>query len=131
MCKKTCVEWRKLYEIIGGKKIQISIVDDEVGFSELLTEMIQKIGKETGTEFAVTHFSNGLEFTIMYNSNFDIIFMDIDMPKRKYFTVKLIFSLGIALSVSYFLTGFMGLRRQYRNDIPCFLFQLCVFGFVY
>lgn len=61
--------------------IQIAIVDDEVGFYELLTEMIQKIGKETGTEFAVTHFSNGLEFTIKYNSNFDIVFMDIDMPK--------------------------------------------------
>lgn len=61
--------------------IHIAIVDDELSFANQLTEMIHKNGKEIGSEFSITHFTDGLEFIIKYNSNFDIVFMDIDMPK--------------------------------------------------
>ena len=60
--------------------IRIAIVDDEREAIEKLQTMIERFGEETDTEMDVLPFVDVLSFLNNYQANFDIVFMDIEMP---------------------------------------------------
>ncbi|MFA6829295.1 MAG: LytTR family DNA-binding domain-containing protein [Bacilli bacterium] len=60
--------------------IKAAVVEDSQEASETIIEFIRKYGEETKTEFQVQHFPNGLNFLDEFHSQFDIVFMDIQMP---------------------------------------------------
>lgn len=59
----------------------IAIVDDDVYFTQALLAYLQRFQKEEATQFHVKVFYNGVNFITDYRNNFDIVFMDIEMPK--------------------------------------------------
>ena len=59
---------------------QIAIVEDEENEVLNLKSFLQKYGKERGYSYEISVFSNGLSFLTNYKGNYDIIFMDIEMP---------------------------------------------------
>lgn len=59
---------------------KVAIVDDEFEAAEKLMECFAAYTKEYGVEFNTTHFKNGLNFIDEYTTDFDMVFMDIDMP---------------------------------------------------
>lgn len=61
--------------------INIAIVEDETSEAERLADYLRRYEKETnGTEFHIVRFSDGIAFLTDYKAEFDIIFMDIEMP---------------------------------------------------
>lgn len=60
--------------------IKIAIVEDDKGDSGTLARFIRKYGEETGETFGVNIFSDGLSFLADYDTGYDIVFMDIEMP---------------------------------------------------
>ena len=60
---------------------KIAIVEDEWESAENLTECFEKYTEEYGVEFNITHFKNGFNFLDEYTPDYDIVFMDVDMPK--------------------------------------------------
>ena len=61
--------------------IQIAIVEDEEIYVKQLTEYIRKYQTERGRSIKVTVFGDGEDITENYSGGFDIILMDIQMPK--------------------------------------------------
>jgi len=61
---------------------KIAIVEDEWESAERLSQCLETYGKENGIMFNMTHFKNGLNFIEEYRPNYDIVFMDIDMPHK-------------------------------------------------
>lgn len=59
--------------------ISIALVEDDKFYVEQIREYIGKYGEESGRDFQVTVFSDGEDITEDYKSEFDIIFMDIQM----------------------------------------------------
>ena len=59
---------------------KIALVDDEFESAEVLSRCIESYSKEYGVLFNVTRFKNGLNFIEEYTPEYDIIFMDVDMP---------------------------------------------------
>ena len=59
--------------------INICIVEDEVAQADLLRNYIQTYGNKTGKQFAITHFSDGIDLVDEYRAQFDIILLDIQM----------------------------------------------------
>ena len=60
--------------------IKIAVVEDEVDMSNILVEYIKKFFEENELDVKVTVFNNAFRFLDAYNFNFDLIFMDINMP---------------------------------------------------
>lgn len=60
--------------------ISIAIVEDEEESMNVLKESIERFQKETGEEFAISCFFDGLSLLMNYAPRFDLIFMDIRMP---------------------------------------------------
>lgn len=61
---------------------KIAIVEDEWESAERLSQCLETYGKENGIMFNVIRFRNGLNFIEEYRPNYDIVFMDIDMPHK-------------------------------------------------
>lgn len=59
--------------------INICIVEDEKSQVELLTEYLNRYTSVHGTKFKITHMWDGLDIVDEYNSQFDIILLDILM----------------------------------------------------
>lgn len=59
--------------------IRIAIVEDDNKQVSLLNEYIERYKQETGENFLISAFSNGLNFLEAYDCNFDIVLMDIEM----------------------------------------------------
>lgn len=59
--------------------IHIAIVEDDPHYQKQLAGFIQAYQEEHGEPFQVTVFSNGLELVEQYSSDFDIVFLDIQM----------------------------------------------------
>lgn len=59
----------------------ILIVEDEFKEAERLSLYLNEISKETNKEFHISYFDNGLEVLSHYDNNYDLIFLDINMPK--------------------------------------------------
>lgn len=60
--------------------LNIAIVEDEVSFSNLLSSYLNKYSDTHKKSFSISTFANGIEFLNNYSANYDIIFMDIEMP---------------------------------------------------
>lgn len=58
---------------------RIVIVEDNKEYAKLLIEYLERYEKELGENFYVRVFSNGINFLDEYNSDYDIVFMDIDI----------------------------------------------------
>ena len=59
----------------------IAIVEDEKDFSEKLQEYLIQYGKENEMEFEISVFHDGSEILEGYEPKYDIILLDIEMPK--------------------------------------------------
>ena len=59
----------------------IAIVDDEKSLRKQILEYIKQYGNEKNIQFKVEEFQNGQEIKEVESGIFDIIFLDIDMPK--------------------------------------------------
>ena len=59
----------------------IVICDDEKEFITDLQDLLHKYEKESGNEFCISEFGDGSELLQNYQSDFDLIFMDIQMEK--------------------------------------------------
>ena len=60
--------------------VRIAIVDDEREAAEALDGMISRYAKEAGVAIDTILFSNAVLFLTNYQANYDIVFMDIEMP---------------------------------------------------
>lgn len=61
--------------------INIAIVEDEPTEAERLAGYLLRYKKETdGIDFNITRFADGIAFLTNYKAEYDIIFMDIEMP---------------------------------------------------
>lgn len=60
--------------------LRVAIVDDEESCIKKLREELAAFAKANGEEFRVTEFTNGVNFISEYSAEYDIVFMDIDMP---------------------------------------------------
>ena len=61
--------------------IQTAIVEDDPATRELLQRQLTEIGQEKGYPFQIKTFSDGQAFLFHYQPSFDLVLMDIDMPK--------------------------------------------------
>lgn len=59
----------------------IAIVEDEKEFREELKNYLKYYGEENHIEFQVTEFSDGAEILEDFKKEFDIILLDIEMPR--------------------------------------------------
>lgn len=60
--------------------MKIAIVEDNRTESEIVLSYIARFEKENGIKIGSTVFCDGLAFLDKYNSDFDAVFMDIEMP---------------------------------------------------
>lgn len=60
--------------------IKIAIVDDSTDSIDVLKEYILSYEKDKGVECKIRTYSNAIDFVTDYKCEFDIIFMDINMP---------------------------------------------------
>lgn len=72
------------YNIVKNKGcqmlIKVAIVEDEESCALQTKEFLKNFEKESEHRFDVDIFSNGLDFLVKYRSNYEIVFMDIEMP---------------------------------------------------
>ncbi|MBR1813610.1 MAG: response regulator transcription factor [Lachnospiraceae bacterium] len=60
--------------------MRIAIVEDEDQSARLLTEHIHRFEAENNLSLEIVRFLDGLQFISDYQADFDVIFMDIEMP---------------------------------------------------
>lgn len=60
--------------------MRIAIVEDEDSAAERLFSYIHRYEKEKAVSFDTVRFTDGLAFISEYQTDYDIIFMDIEMP---------------------------------------------------
>ena len=60
--------------------VKIAIVEDEAASAQLLEECLLRYRTEAGAEMMITRFSNAEELLRDYRGEFDLLFMDVDMP---------------------------------------------------
>lgn len=61
--------------------ISVVIVEDEVADRDALAACLERYGKETGEEFNIVYFPDAVSLLDNYGAVYDIIFMDIVLPK--------------------------------------------------
>ena len=59
---------------------RIAIVEDDQGYRETLFTYIRQYETERGTTFETTPFEKADDFLAVYQGDYDIILMDIEMP---------------------------------------------------
>ena len=62
------------------QKRQIAIAEDEAQFAQQLKADLLRYGKENHVDLDVSIYDNGAAFLERYQANWDIVFLDIDMP---------------------------------------------------
>lgn len=60
--------------------IRVAIVEDESGAQEALCGLCERYSKESGESLNVRTFDNAVTFLTDYKSDFDLVFLDIEMP---------------------------------------------------
>lgn len=60
--------------------VNIAIVEDEEDYRNTLIEYIRRFEAEEDIRCTVRTFKNGMEFLVDFKPQFDVIFMDIEMP---------------------------------------------------
>lgn len=74
------VNIKKQTQGVGELMNNIAIVEDEEKYRSVLRDFIQRFEKEENQSCHIECFKNGMEFLGDYKPNFDVIFMDIEMP---------------------------------------------------
>ncbi len=59
---------------------RVAIVEDEREAAENLRYYIERYGSERGCQFIIQIFGNGVDFISDYTANYDMVFMDIELP---------------------------------------------------
>lgn len=59
---------------------RIAIVEDDSAIAELIDGYIRRYASENGLEVNTVSFCNGMDFLENYRANYDLVFMDIEMP---------------------------------------------------
>ena len=60
--------------------ISVAIVEDERKAADQLRECLNRFETEHDEHFESTHYTDGEQFLSDFRSQFDIVFMDIEMP---------------------------------------------------
>lgn len=60
--------------------IRVAVVDDEKVCTDTLTEYLKRYEKQTGEKIAVSAFNQSIDFVSDYRPEYDVIFLDIEMP---------------------------------------------------
>lgn len=60
--------------------VRVAIVEDEIEYAKILEQYLVQYGNEENVDFQITHYNNALAFLYEYKSDFDLVFMDINMP---------------------------------------------------
>ena len=60
--------------------IYAAIVDDDTAMTDMLESYIRRYAEENGSEFMTDKFTNPINFLTAYNSKYDVVLLDIDMP---------------------------------------------------
>ena len=60
--------------------IQVAIVEDEISAQDQVKACLSLLSKKQSVEFNITTFSTGSAFLEKFACQFDIVFMDIEMP---------------------------------------------------
>lgn len=60
--------------------IKVAIVEDEQAAAQVLQEYLQRYSSDRGAEFDIHTYENGIQFLMNYDTNTDLVFMDIEMP---------------------------------------------------
>ena len=58
----------------------IAICDDEKEFIREITNLLRRYEKESGKKFRITEFCDGSDLLKGYQTDTDLIFMDMQMP---------------------------------------------------
>lgn len=61
--------------------IRVAIVDDDVTIQNKLKQYIKEYEKNKDEKFSITLFSDAADLVAPYKKQYDIIFMDIEMPR--------------------------------------------------
>lgn len=61
--------------------VKIAICDDEIALINELKKLLNQYAADTGKEFCIFEFCDGMELLEDYQPDFDLIFMDIKMEK--------------------------------------------------
>lgn len=61
--------------------IKIAVLEDEPNFAADLQRILQRYATEYSLSFEIKLFANGMEFLKAKSTDFDIIFLDINMPE--------------------------------------------------
>jgi len=59
---------------------RFAIVEDDREYAEQIRAFLERMQSETGEKFSIEEFSDGDLFISHFQSNFDVILMDIEMP---------------------------------------------------
>ena len=60
---------------------KVAIVEDNQECQKQLQSMLEQYGKENGCAFSAECFGSGVDFISDYTPSYDLVFMDIDMPR--------------------------------------------------
>ncbi len=58
----------------------VAVIEDEASAMELLVSFLERFAKERGEEFNIFRFSRAISFLTNYKANYDIVFLDIELP---------------------------------------------------
>jgi len=61
--------------------IRIGIVEDDAASAALLVDHLHRYEREHGEQFHVTRFTDGADVVATYRPDFDILLLDIEMPR--------------------------------------------------
>ncbi len=61
--------------------INIAIVEDENAAADILSGYIAEYESTAGEDMRVVRFTNAIDFLSNYKANYDIVFMDIELPE--------------------------------------------------
>ena len=61
--------------------LNIAIVEDNAEDSRILRELLSRYEQENGCNFQISCFSDGMSFLDDYEPKYDIVMMDIEMPR--------------------------------------------------
>ncbi|MBW3083335.1 LytR/AlgR family response regulator transcription factor [Bifidobacterium phasiani] len=60
--------------------LKVAIIEDERPAADLLARYVERYGEESGVEFDITVYGEPTTFLDTYRPDYDIVFMDIEMP---------------------------------------------------